>query len=400
MNLYRKNPSLILYVLLLVSLPFFSLRNERLGISLSLFFLIIIFFYTFVKIIIIDQKFKKVFGRLDFLLLIYVFYSLVIYLLINNETAAIPIVKTILYFLLYLSLKYFLCSQESEIVNHTTLHGVVIGSSVFFVVAVYALYSQGILGTILNDISYWGFTVKVYGALSSLIVGDVDFESKDIMRSSLGEVFSFYFITTIILVKKIKTKLYILSYIPVNLFYVITAFSRRSLLTASISSFIFLWRGIGNIWLKTVAVTAMLILLYAAVFLLASESRLTDLGDTNNARGSQYTLAYEKIAEKPIFGYGYGAKIKNDYYVHNFIIASAYMMGVVGLIISSLIYFYLLINYLGGIYKPLGKEYAYLLIIPVFGLTVGSTVEGVFTVTSWIIISLYASSLQHGAQGL
>lgn len=401
-SFYIKNPSLILYFLLIISLPFFSVRHESFTGSMPLNFLFIIALFTVVKVILIDRRIKKVFCFFDFLIFLYVAYASYIYILqIHQKTDITPILKTIVYFLLYLTLKYLISTNKPEEIARSTLHGILIGTLLFLLIVLYALYVEGILGTIISGgISYWEFTYKIYGALSSFLVGTVEYRSKDIMRSSLSEVFSFYFIAMMVLARYTKAKPLILCFIPVNFFYVVACFSRRSLLSAVISPILLLLSSSKKLWIKVVSVSFFFILIYISVFIIASESRLTDMGDTKNARGSQYSLAFDRINEKPILGYGYGAKIKvdrieGDRYVHNFIIASAYMMGVFGLIVSVCIYYYLIYGYIRGILKTFTMQYSYLLIIPIFGLTVGSTVEGIFTIPSWIIIALYTSSQRH-----
>ena len=392
---YRKKPALIIYLFLIISLPFFSIRHESFPGSISFIFLIVIFLFTIIKVVFLDKKIKKIFGFLDFLIFIYVIYSLFSFLFQNiyNEIGIIHILKTIVYFLLYLTLKYFISVNNQEEIARCTLHGILSGTLLFLVLVVYSLYVKGILGSILEDISYRGFTYKIYGALSSFLVGTIDYRSKDIMRSSLGEVFSFYFIAMIVLLRNTKFKSLVLSFIPINFFYVIASFSRRSLLSATISPIIFLLTSSKKIWIKVVTLSFLLALIYVSLFVIISESRLTDMSDTNNVRTLQYSLAIDKFSEKPILGYGYGAKIGNDLYVHNFVIASAYMIGIFGLIISLYIYCYLIFSYIRGLYKDVTMQYSFLLIIPILGLTVGSTVEGIFTIPSWIIIALYTSIL-------
>lgn len=395
---YIKKPSLLLYLFLIIFLPFFSLRHESFKGSIPIIFLLMIALFIFFKVCFLDKKIKKVFSFFDFLLFIYVAYASLSYIFhLDQEIGITPVFKTIVYFLLYLFLKYFIRTNKPEDIARSTLYGILSGTLLLFVVVVYALYIQETIGSIMSGrISYFEFTYKIYGAVNSLIFGAVAYSSKDIMRSSLGEIFSFYLIAMIILAKFTKAKPFILSFIPVNLFYAIACFSRRSLLSATISPILFLLTNSRKLWIKVVTALFFLVLIYILVHIIISESRLTDMGDTKNARISQYSLALNRIIESPILGYGYGAKINvdqiiGDRYVHNFIIASAYMMGVFGFLVSSCIYYYLVSGYIRGILKPHIIQYSYLLIIPILGLAVGSTVEGIFSIPSWIILALYTS---------
>ena len=76
----------------------------------------------------------------------------------------------------------------------------------------------------------------------------------------------------------------------------------------------------------------------------------------------------------------------------NFIFGSAFSLGLFGFVVSILIMSLLVVGYIKGIVSNDQSRYSYLLLIPILGAMVGSTLEGLFTIVSWIIIALWTSA--------
>ena len=110
---------------------------------------------------------------------------------------------------------------------------------------------------------------------------------------------------------------------------------------------------------------------------------------TDQARTEQYTEAIQAILDKPLLGHGYGARLSTENYVHNFVLAGTMMMGLLGLLITAAILFYVVKSCALGLKARGGIQLPVILIIPILGMLVGSTVEGIFTITSWVAIALH-----------
>ena len=65
------------------------------------------------------------------------------------------------------------------------------------------------------------------------------------------------------------------------------------------------------------------------------------------------------------------------------------MLGVAGLFVALYLYVSLIIQFIVGLAKPRIYNTSTFLIIPILGMTIGATFEGIFTITSWVGISLY-----------
>jgi hypothetical protein len=78
--------------------------------------------------------------------------------------------------------------------------------------------------------------------------------------------------------------------------------------------------------------------------------------------------------------------------VHNFIFSSFYTLGIFGLFISCYIFFAIFKNYI-KFYILHRYNLGVFLIIPILGLLVGSTVEGVFTIPEWICLAIFNTKI-------
>ena len=117
------------------------------------------------------------------------------------------------------------------------------------------------------------------------------------------------------------------------------------------------------------------------------ESRLADF--TDSGRTEQYRQALDHFSQSPWVGTGFGSKLDRGSYVHNFVLGSAAMLGVAGLFVALYLYVSLIVQFIVGLAKPRIYNTSTFLIIPILGMTIGATFEGIFTITSWVGISLY-----------
>jgi len=130
--------------------------------------------------------------------------------------------------------------------------------------------------------------------------------------------------------------------------------------------------------------------IYIFIFNLSDESRLTST--IISGRTTQFQLVIDSLSDAVFLGKGYGAKLLlpslgEEVYIHNFILSNFYMLGIIGLILSLLVFIRLLYQYIKAVISPT-PDYNLLLLVPLMGILVGGTTEGMFTITAWIILAL------------
>lgn len=392
MNLYiyRNHPTLVLYAILIASLPLFFVRYEFIPGSISFVVLASIGLLVVAEII-LRGKVKKIFGPIEGLILIYLILVSLIFLVHMNESALVPMYKTWVYFVLYLLLKNFLVSINFTHVENATFHGVVGGTLIFFVISALLLFQSGQFLSALGNLSHASLTFKIYAHLNEFLGGMENFTTRNLMRSVVGESFAFYGLFLISKIAKYRSLPLLLLYL-LEILFVIVSFSRRSLIAVGVSSFFIFFVTSKSIFTKAVIAPIIFMSLGVIVFLITSDSRIFDFSNLGGTRGDMYVLAIDGFLDRPVLGNGYGVKIIDDNYVHNFILSSAFSLGISGLIVSFLIIGYLIVKYLHAIVQRTGSIYTFFLIIPIIGSMVGSTLEGMFTVTSWIILALWTVS--------
>jgi O-antigen ligase len=118
------------------------------------------------------------------------------------------------------------------------------------------------------------------------------------------------------------------------------------------------------------------------------DNRLADFSD--GGRHNQYADAIQQFSSSPFVGLGFGTKLERGSYVHNFVLGSAAMMGILGLLAALYIHATLLLAFAKGLLCPRDCNAAVFLIIPILSLTVGATFEGLFTVSGWLAITLFS----------
>lgn len=377
----------LLFISLVASLPFFSLRIGLFGLGLPLTFLAVIMVTICFKVI-FNLKIKAVFSYFDLLILAYLFLALFSFIYTDESSQAyFAFSKSVLYFFSFITLKMLLASSSNEEVEKALLSGVILGTSLFMALSVYVLVKKNLFLGVINNFSYYELTYKVFSEFHSLLGSNDVIKSADIMRNTIGEVFAFYFI--VIFVTNMQSRWAKIFYVFLNLILVISMFSRRAFLAiiTIVSTEFFRGQNI-IVLLGLVSVVGVGLVLIPSAEFLQIGGRLTDFSDAS--RISQYIYAVELFNQQPLLGVGYGYKLEGEKYIHNFILASSVMMGISGFVISLVLYIYVVSKFVGGLVNRCSKtSYSFLLIIPIIGMSIGSTVEGLFTPASWIIFAIY-----------
>ncbi len=370
-------------------LPFFSVARGPLGASLPLITLVVISLVVLFRMV-VSGRLYRVFTTLDSLILCYVIISSVSLLVTWSETGFFALVKSTAYFFMYLGLKSHLSGYSYKDVAVSTVYGVAGGTVVFLaavVIAIFVLMGSGF--DFSAGIGYDALTLPVARSISGFL-GSEDIErSSDFMRNVMGEVFAFYII--VLLSGVARPGLRSISVVAVNTVFMLATVSRRAFIAVSASLVLLFSKYMDFRRRAAMGAGGILILLVTvlAYYSFHDDLRVFDISDSS--RIQQYEQALSRIYERPILGWGYGAKLVEGVYVHNFVLASAYMNGIPGLVLGLSIYFLLVMRYLSGVISSPGSGYHMLLVIPILGLSVGSTVEGIFTIVGWLCIALYDS---------
>ena len=268
--------------------------------------------------------------------------------------------KTAAYGAIYFALRALRATEREAFL------GMLIGLVIFSAMFAYAFVLSGMgLNDILN-FNYYRVTVQVGAYFNSLSTGEVsnEFSSRDLLRSTMSEGFAL----SILLFLRARA----LPPFIVSLFLLLVFQSRRSAL--SVVAFIALSEV--KLWVKLAAV----VMGAALLFVLAGTGiveRFTSIA--SEQRLDMYYIAIEGLTDRSLIGLGYGAKV-GTYYVHNFVLASFYMMGLAGLLLSVAIVLALIFDSV-----RLKSQFAILALV---GFAVGSTIEGFMNLSSWAGIAL------------
>lgn len=378
-----------LFSMLIASLPFFSIRNAAFAVSPPLVMLLLITGTVFLRSMLTLQL-RLTFSKFDIAVVLYVAVVLInMSLVVNAEDARFGLIKTLIYVTSYFCLKQLLQNHSMANIALAVKSGVAIGTCLFLLTAVACLFITGHISAI-TKFDYYSLTKNTFISIGSVFgTGKIDdFEGKDIMRNAVAEAFTFYFLCTLIF--KFKSRIANVFILLLNVVLVLCTFSRRAF--HSIAVVIFggsffdqagLKRGISMALLVGSVVVGSLLIQEEP-----AESRLADF--SGSGRADQYLEALDNFSHSPWLGTGFGSKLERGSYVHNFVFGSAAMLGVAGLFIALYLYVFAIAQFIIGLAKPRIYNTSTLLIIPILGMTVGSTFEGLFTITSWIAFILFS----------
>lgn len=335
-------------------------------------------------IVILFRKIPRdVFGGIDAAIMFYVVVAFCFSLYSEIPNASFVLFKTSYYIAFYLCLKFYLSHFGFASIVRYTIAGIVTGSTLFAIILAY-VFAQNPALLVSVSLSYWGFTLEVYKSINALFGASTEgFESREVMRSTASEGFAFFAIFVLYYMRNRLLKQVVLAFNSVMVLFLV---SRRAFLALLLAA------GVRASERRNIVLTLMLLPLFlVATYMLEMWSldwgRYSDM--SAEARLLQYKLAIDGFVESPFAGQGYGAKAE-QYYVHNFVLSSSFMMGIVGLASSTAI---LVVIFWGVIESLLKRRWSglhTLLVVPIVGLLVGSTTEGIFSLISWTIVALYS----------
>jgi O-antigen ligase len=382
----------VLYMGILASLPLFSIRPFSGELSAPLMFFLAIGLVAALRIV-GRLEIPKVFSALDLAICIYLLIALATLLKATDPDASFAFLKSVVYFLCYMALKMALASMTAEQVHAYTRRGILLGTAGFILVVLGALARTGGMGLLGGVPSYSGFTLPVFAAIDVAFgQGRADFASVDVMRNAVAEAFALYFLVAVGL--GFRGRLLTLAAAGGNAILALGMFSRRALVAIVLGIFL----GALRIEATPRRFDALVVLLLALVlFSVATtggggggDSRHADLTDA--ARARQYEEALDRFAAAPLLGEGFGAKLSTDQYVHNFVLAGMMMMGVLGLAATLAVLGPMVLELFRGMVEPRAPWTSFLLLIPLLGMAVGSTVQGILTLAGWTALALHEVS--------
>lgn len=371
-----------LLVCLIASLPFWPLRVFQ-GLGASHLILAAAIPIALTRIVVRKRVGYRT-GSIDLFLVLYL--GLAVGSLILNPVGLgfSALTKSLSYWTAFLCMGVLLHGVPPEVIRRSCLVGVSLGVVLFLAAATFLITSgRAGLDSLSPNSIYWDLTFPVYRGLLTTAGSLEDVSSADVMRSAVGEVFALYGL--IILIAARRVTLWSAALLVVAALFAWAVASRRAGLA------LLLGFGLLSIRWRRRAVGVQLLTLLGALAMAAAVvpsylGRFGDLG--SNQRVTQFGAAIARIAESPFIGHGFGSRI-GDQYVHNIILGSWYMLGVVGLVLATGLVLFLLVHAVRASDRR-SPEAGVLLLIPFLGVLVGSTVEGTFTIVGWVSILVWS----------
>jgi len=333
-------------------------------------------------------------GPIDLFLTLYL--GLAVVSLIPNPTGlGFPaLTKSVAYWTAFLSMGVLIHGAPADTIRKASVAGVSLGLILFFAAATFLIATgQAGLGSLSPNSIYWDLTFPVYRGLLTSAGGLEDVRSADVMRSAVGEVFALYGLIILISVRRVTLWGGTLLVLSAGFAWAVA--SRRAGLA------LLLGFGLLSIRWRRRAVGVQLLTLLGAIAMFAAIvpsylGRFGDLGSTQ--RVTQFSEAMARIAESPFTGHGFASRVGQQY-VHNIVIGSWYMLGIVGLVLATALVLFLLVQAIRAADRR-WSDAGVLLLIPFLGVLVGSTVEGTFTIVGWVSILLWSSLAGEDVPGL
>lgn len=379
-----------LFVLLLASLPFFSIRNPAIPLSLPLLILLVIAGVFLLKSL-VTLKMQVSVSLLDVCVLAYLALIVVNLAFVPNaEGAKVALGKTLIYVGVYFCFKQALGELSTAEIAKAARQGAIVGTCLFVLVSFICVLLAGKLAILFSGFSYHTTTWTIFRSMDQILgSGSADsYEGRDIMRNAIAESFTLFFLVTLVFRYQNPAKSLCLQLL--NVLLIIATFSRRAfyaiaiiIAAGSIKDTRGIKRGIYLLFVVGGVVA------FTSLFQQeASSNRLADVSD--GGRLEQYSDGVALFSNHPRLGTGFGSKLERGSYIHNFVIGSAAMMGVTGLLLALTMYTSVVAQLVRSLLRPGNFNAGVFLVIPVLSMSVGATFEGIFTITGWIGIALFS----------
>lgn len=377
----------ICVVALFAALPFFSLKVVT--DILSPFHLVAIF--VMMRLVFSPRYFVEgIVSRpvVSSSLLAYLMVAAISFSVTSLPTAFVALMKTSFYFVIFVAASRLMREGQGRLLKSTVANGCLLGLILFLTLVLYANIAVGNNSGWSFD--YYGFTISVFRPVFELVAGKEDFISRDLMRSSLAEIFVLYaFVFTTCWSR--KGRIFLLAICVV---IALGFFSRRGLLMLILGAVVVWSEGLfkekkfGARQILGLFVFAMVALL---LWIVLGETRYADMDV--ESRTSQYELAARSISSNLIWGVGFGSQIDGKY-VHNAVLSIWYMTGLWGLAPIMVLVFAMIQRLMRLTDNGISVGSAMFVIIPLVGMVSGSTTEGLFTPAGWLALAIALPATQ------
>jgi O-antigen ligase len=326
---------------------------------------------------------------IDLFLVLYLGIALASTIVSPQAMGLQAVTKSAAYWGAFVCVAILIRDVRPALIARACVTGVVAGTALFAAAAVWVVASgQVSIRTLSPSSIYWDLTFPIYRGLLTSAAGLEDVSSADVMRSAIGEVFALYGLFLLLFTRR-TTKWTILLLLVVGTIAWAVASRRAGL--ALVLGFVLLavrWRR-KRVGLQLVGLLAALTI--GLTVLPAYLGRFAQLGSSQ--RLEQFARALRLIAERPFTGHGFASQI-DDRYVHNILLGSWYMLGILGLALAVWLVGHLALHTLRSADRR-SPAVGVLLLIPLIGVSVGSTTEGTFTIVGWVSILTWSLMVRH-----
>lgn len=389
-NILKINIHVLALLLLLCSFPYFPLRYTPFNLGITHFAISLCIALG------VSLQFRKKTYRLnlfDKALIVFLLIEGIYCVILPQERAVLVFLKSALYALGYFSIKNICIHLGSSVVQKTLVRGSILSVVCFSILVVFCMFIFPSNHHRL-DFNFSGITLTAYQSLSNLFGYEHKMATFELQRTTVVNGFVFYFIVILqwkpkVVFPKIICQIF-------TLFTVLCLFSRRATLLLVISFAVYA-RELAKT--KPIAATVqflgLLLCIYIFLFYISDNTHVRAI--YLDARTFQMSYVVENLSWTNLLGHGLGAQVPSTQgsegykYIHNFLISSFYMMGILGFLAALSLFVPIGVYYVGGLLNNSGLLYPQLLLIPLMGLLVGSSIEGIMSPVSWTAIAVYFS---------
>ena len=363
----------------IASLPFYTFRFIPGGFSLTHILFSLIALLGLMKIL----HGKLFLNKIDIGILIYLLIITSNILFNSIYDKDFEFIKIITYFICYFLFKQLYYSFKECDKQFALISGSIIGIIAFSILLFKTMLTYNIYYNTDNLMFVIYKNIFIENNLSN------DFHGRQIMKSVVGEVFALYALILYALInEKTKKSIFLIPSI-----FVVLMESLRSY----ISLLSIMVKQNTNKKILTVIFALMALIIFKSAIMSTIETGIfgfSEEGIYGNERLKQIRYVINNLDfNQLILGQGFASKIDDRFYVHNFIFSSFYTLGLLGLLISCYIFFIILKKYIKLYMLHRYNNFGLFLIIPILGLLVGSTVEGVFTIPEWICLAIFNTKI-------
>ncbi len=320
---------------------------------------------------------------LDLVLVLHIALSALSTFWSPSPWAPIALLKSSAYFASYVGLKCLLVRYRAQELLPLVRLGALGGIGTLLVGAVIAAERIGLENLLSGPFGYWTFT---YVLFREALAGDATagFTGADVMINAVGEGAAMFAVLLLVGSSGRWTGAGRHTAFALASLLAVLTFSRRAVLAlvAALAG-----RVVAGSATPQARLLRLIALAAAGVFVVAASEVAGGFFD-DPTRVAQAQEVYSAVADAPLTGVGYASRVSGDRYVHNFPVGNLYALGIPGFLVAVAIVGVIAVRLVRGVVVR-RDEIAPLLVFPLAGLAVASTVEGIMTLANWFVLALY-----------